>query len=81
MVNVPDRPFESYIGQSPAAIIATCFRDTPAGKTLRSRNWQHYAAQIDAFQRHVAGDLQQQVQYGRVARGFLIHNGVMLQAG
>jgi hypothetical protein len=29
----------------------------------------------------VAGDLRQQVQYGRVVRSFLIHNGVMLQAG
>ena len=29
----------------------------------------------------VAGDLRQQVQYGRVVRSFLIHNGVLLQAG
>jgi hypothetical protein len=73
--------FCAYVGQSPDAIIAACFRDTQEGKTLHSRNRQHYAAQIDAFQRQVAGDLRQQVQYGRVVRGFLIHNGVMLQAG
>ena len=81
VVNVPDCPLESYIGQSPDAIIAARFRDTPEGKTLRSRNWQHYTTQIDAFQCQVAEDLRQQVQYGRVVRGFLIHNGVMLQAG
>ena len=73
--------FCAYVGQSPDAIIAACFRDTPEGKMLHSRNRHHYAAQIDAFQRQVAGDLRQQVQYGRVVRGFLIHNGVMLQAG
>ena len=43
--------------------------------------WQHYAAPIDAFQRQAAGDLRQQVQYGRVVRSFLIHNGIMLLAG
>lgn len=77
----PGRPLESYIGQSPDAIIAACFRDTPEGKTLRRCNRQHYAAQLDAFQRQVAGDLRQQVQYCRVVRSCLIHNGVMLQAG
>jgi hypothetical protein len=73
--------FCAYVGQAPEAIIAACFRDTPEGNTLHSRHRQHYAAQIDAFQRQVAGDLRQQGQYGRVARSFLIHNGVMLQAG
>lgn len=73
--------FCAYVGQSPDAIIAACLRDTPEGKTIHRRNRQHYAAQIDAFQRQVAADLRQQVQYGRVVRSFLIHNGVMLQAG
>ena len=73
--------FCAYVGQSPDAIIAACFRDTTEGKTIQGHNRQHYAAQIDAFQRQVAGDLRQQVQYGRVVRSFLIHNGVMLQAG
>jgi hypothetical protein len=73
--------FCAYVGQSPDAIIASCFRDTTEGKTIQGRNRQHYAAQIDAFQRQVAGNLRQQVQYGRVVRSFLIHNGVMLQAG
>jgi hypothetical protein len=58
--------FCAYVGQAPDAIIAACFRDTPEGKTLHSRNRQHYTGQIDAFQRQVAGDLRQQVQYGRV---------------
>jgi hypothetical protein len=73
--------FCAYVGQSPDAIIAACFHTTAEGKTIQSRNRQHYAAQIDAFQRQVAGDLRRQVQYGRVVRSFLIHNGVMLQAG
>jgi len=73
--------FCAYVGQSPDAIIAACLRDTPEGKIIHSRNRQHYTAQIDAFQRQVAGGLRQQVQYGRAVRSFLIHNGVMLQAG
>ena len=73
--------FCAYVGQSLDAIIATCLRDTPEGKIIHRRNRQHYTAQIDAFQRQVAGGLRQQVQYGRVVRSFLIHNGVMLQAG
>ena len=47
--------FCAYVGQAPDAIIAACFRDTPEGKTIHSRNRQHYAAQIDAFQRQAAG--------------------------
>jgi hypothetical protein len=73
--------FCAYVGQSPDAIIAACLRDTPEGKTIHGRTRQHYTAQIDAFQQQVAGDLRQQVQYGRVVRSFLIHNGVLLQAG
>jgi hypothetical protein len=73
--------FCAYVGQAPDVIIASCLRDTPEGKTIHSHNRQHYATQIDAFQRQVAGGLRQQVQYGRVVRSFLIHNGVMLQAG
>ena len=45
--------------------------ETPQrGKMIHRRNRQHYAAQIDAFQRQVAGDRRQQVQYGRVVRSF-----------
>ena len=73
--------FCAYVGQAPDAIIAACLRDTPDGKTIHSRSRQHYAAQIDAFQSQVPGSLRQQVQHGRIVRSFLIHNGVMLQAG
>lgn len=73
--------FCAYVGQAPDAIIAACFRDTPEGQKIHRRNRQHYAAQIDAFQRQVAGDRRQQAQYGRVVRSFLIHNGIMLQTG
>lgn len=73
--------FCAYVGQAPDAIIATCLRDTPNGKTIHRRSRQQYAAQIEAFQRQVPGGLRQQVQYGRMVRSFLIHHGVMLQAG
>ena len=73
--------FCAYVGQAPDAIITACFRATPEGQKIHSRNRQHYAAQIDAFQRQVAGDRRQQVQYGRIVRSFLIHNGIMLQTG
>jgi len=73
--------FCAYVRQAPDVIITTCLCDTPDGKTIQSRSRQHYAAQIDAFQQQVSGSLRQQVQYGRIVRSFLIHNGVMLQAG
>jgi len=73
--------FCAYVEQAPDAIITACLRDSPDGKTIHSHSRQHYAAQIDAFQRQVPGSLRQQVQYGRIVRSFLIHNGVMLQAG
>ena len=73
--------FCAYVRQSPDAIIAACLRDTPDGKTIQGRSRHHYAVQIDAFQRQVPGGLRQQVQHGRIVRSFLIHNGVMLQAG
>ena len=47
--------FCAYVGQSPDAIVATRCRDTREGKTIHSRNRQYYTAQIDAFQRQVAG--------------------------
>ena len=71
----------AYVGQAPDAIITACLCDTPDSKTIRSRSRQQYAAQIDAFQHQVPGGLRQQVQYGRIVQSFLIHNGVMLQAG
>jgi nitroreductase len=63
------------------AVNATFLRAIVAQRDDLSHNRQHYSAQIDAFQRQVAGGLRQQVQYGRIVRSFLIHNGVMLQAG
>jgi hypothetical protein len=73
--------FCAYVGQAPDVMIAACRRDTRDGTTIQRRSRQHYAAQIEAFQRQTPGDLRQQVQYGRMVRSFFIHNGIMLQAG
>ena len=73
--------FCNYVSQTPDAIIAACLRETPVGITIQARGRRHYAEQIDAFQQHTPGDRRQQVQCGSILRSFLIHNGVMLQAG
>ena len=73
--------FCAYVGQTPDAIIAACLRDTPAGTTIRARSRRHYAEQIDAFQQQAPGDYRSRGQCGSILRSFLIHNGVMLQAG
>jgi hypothetical protein len=73
--------FCHYIGQAPDAIVAACLQDTAEGKTIRRRGRQYYAAQITAFQQQLPGDLRSQVRQGSMVRSFLIHNGVMLQAG
>lgn len=71
--------FCTYVGQSPEAIISQCLRDMGAGKGIDSRSRRYYMAQIEAFQRQSAAERRQQVAHGRAVRGFLIHNGVMLQ--
>jgi hypothetical protein len=62
-------------------MIAACLQDTPAGTAIRGRGRRYYAEQIAVFQQQAPGDRRQQVQCGRTLRSFLIHNGVMLQAG
>jgi hypothetical protein len=73
--------FCDYVAQTPDAIIAACVQETITGKTITTRGRRHYSAQIEAFQAQIGGDQRRQVQYGNIVRSFLIHNGVMLQAG
>jgi hypothetical protein len=73
--------FCDYVGQTPDAIIAACLREIPTGTVIRAHARRHYAEQINAFQQHAPGDHRSQVQCGSMLRSFLIHNGVMLQAG
>jgi hypothetical protein len=73
--------FCEYVGQTPDAIIAACLWETPAGTAIRIGGRRHYAERIDTFQQQAPGDRRQQVQCGSILRSFLIHNGVMLQAG
>ena len=73
--------FCDYVGQTPDAIIAACLRKTPAGTVMRVGGRRYYVEQIDAFQQQAPGDHRRRVQCGSILRSFLIHNGVMLQAG
>ena len=73
--------FCDYVAHTPDAIIAACVQETASGKTINTRGRRHYSAQIEAFQAQVGGDQRRQVHCGNIVRSFLIHNGVMLQAG
>jgi hypothetical protein len=73
--------FCDYVTQTPDAIIAACVQETASGKTINTRGRRYYSMQIEAFQAQVDGDQRRQVHCGNIVRSFLIHNGVMLQAG
>ena len=73
--------FCDYVAQTPDAIIAACVQETASGKTINIHGRRHYSTQIEAFQAQVGGGQRRQVHWGNIVRSFLIHNGVMLQAG
>ncbi|GIX45958.1 MAG: hypothetical protein KatS3mg131_0169 [Candidatus Tectimicrobiota bacterium] len=73
--------FCAYVGQSPDALVAACLRHTEAGTAIDAAGRRRLAAQIAAFAQQLPGDRRQQVFGGNVVRSFLIHNGIMLQAG
>lgn len=73
--------FCDYVAHTPDAIIAACVQETASGKTINTPGRRHYSAQIEAFQAQAGGGQRRQVHWGNIVRSFLIHNGVMLQAG
>jgi hypothetical protein len=73
--------FCDYVAHTPDAIIAACVQETARGKTINTHGRRHYSAQIEAFQAQVGGDQRRQIHWGNIVRSFLIHNGVMFQAG
>jgi hypothetical protein len=82
----PDRlrilaAFCDRVGRTPDEIVADCLRPAGDGLKIRAKGRRAYAEAIAVFQAAVAGDAREQVRWGNTVRSFLIHNGVLLQAG
>ena len=82
----PDRlpilaAFCTRVGKTPDEIVAECLRPAGDGLKIRVKGRRFYAEAIAAFQSEAAGDAREQVRWGNTVRSFLIHNGVLLQAG
>jgi hypothetical protein len=82
----PDRlrilaAFCERVGKTPDEIIADCLRPAGDGLKIRVKGRRFYAEEIAAFQAVAAAEPREQVRWGNTVRSFLIHNGVLLQAG
>jgi hypothetical protein len=71
--------FCAFVGEDPDAIIGHCFRIRKAdGERVLSSKWRtHYAERIKAFRVQPSSDGPRRAA---AVLGFLIHNGVLIQA-
>lgn len=71
--------FCDFVGEDPDGIIGHCFRIRKAdGERVLSTKWRaHYADKIKAFRTQHATDGPRRAA---AVLGFLIHNGVLIQA-
>jgi hypothetical protein len=71
--------FCEFVGEDPDTIIGHCFRIRKAdGERVLSTKWRtHYAEKIKAFRLQHAADGP---RCAAAVLGFLIHNGILIQA-
>ncbi len=71
--------FCAFVEEDPDAIVRHCFRIRKAdGERVLSNKWRtHYAEKIKAFRAHGGADGPRRAA---AVLGFLIHNGVLIQA-
>lgn len=72
--------FCAFIGENPDAIVQHCFRVRKSdGERVLSAKWRkHYADKVKEFRAQAPGTLGR--QRGAAVLGFLIHNGILIQA-
>src|SRR3989304_5652284 len=68
-------------GPDPDTIIGECVRERDGEKRVRDKGRRRYADLIMQFQSQVEGSRVKRGKWGNTVRSFLIHNGVLLQAG
>jgi hypothetical protein len=75
------RQFCEFVGKSPDEIIRECLRDSGEQVKISLKGRRLYAAKISEFEGSVGeGAAQARARVGSTLRGFLIHNGIFLQA-
>jgi hypothetical protein len=74
------RLFCEFVGKDPDVIIHECLRETADQVKISLKGRRLYAAKIAEFEQRAGGDPAQRARIGSTLRGFLIHNGIFLQA-
>ena len=71
--------FCAFVGEDPDAIVGRCFRIRKAdGERVLSTKWRtHYADKVKAFRAQHSTDGPRRAA---AVLGFLIHNGILIQA-
>jgi hypothetical protein len=73
--------FCRYAGTDPDSVIGECVLERNGEKRIRAKGRRRYADLIVQFQSQVEGSRVKRGKWGNTVRSFLIHNGVLLQAG
>lgn len=73
--------FCRFAERDPDAIIAECVLVRDGEKRVSVKGRRRYAKLIGTFQSRVEGARLRRAKWGNTVRSFLIHNGILLQAG
>ena len=73
--------FCRFAEKDPDTIIEECVLVRDGEKRIRVKGRRRYADLIVQFQSQVEGSRPKRAKWGNTVRSFLIHNGILLQAG
>ncbi len=73
--------FCRFADKDPDTVIDECVRVRDGEKVVRVKGRRRYADLITQFQSQVEGSRLIRGKWGNTVRSFLIHNGILLQAG
>ncbi len=73
--------FCGFAGKDPDSVIDECVLVRDGEKRVRAKGRRRYANLITQFQAQVEGSRMTRGKWGNTVRSFLIHNGILLQAG
>jgi len=73
--------FCRHINRDPDRMIKETTMIKDGEKRIRSKGRERYVGLIEGWQDGIEGSRLRQAKWGNTVRSFLIHNGVLLQAG
>jgi hypothetical protein len=73
--------FCRFVDKNPDAIVEECVRVRDGERTISTKGRRRYADLIAQFQSQAEGSRLRRAKWGNTVRSFLIHNGILLQAG